>query len=261
MEKINNIKLTCNYQIKAPNGIVRNCKNKVKTNEYCHVHMKLSLTKIPTEILSIDTQYLDTHFDHTLMGLYNSWNDMDKEEIIYMDDEYWNVHIIISHFTQQLNMSSMENPYPIYPNSPFTRKPFSIGSLIILMNKIKELGIPINSTLKLLLTQSTNNLQLIYDNISNSTSNELLELFKTNYRYMLINSKNSQNIYTGFWVGKNLPLTQFEKFYNELKTVPYQIIINGYIMLNNDRNIIQNKMDKCKNKYYLSDKKFCELII
>jgi hypothetical protein len=261
MEKINNIKLTCNHQIKAPNGIIRNCKNKVKTSEYCHIHMKLSQIKIPTEMLSIDIQYLDENFNYTLMGLYNSWNDMDKGEILYMDREYWNVHIIISHFTQQLNMSSMENPYPIYPNSPFTRKPFSVGSLIILRDKIKRLGIPINIALKLLLSQSIGNLQLIYDNINNSTSNKLLELFETNYRYMLINSKNSQNVYTGFWVSENFPLTQFEKFYNELKTVPYQTVINGYIMLNNERNIIENKMTRCKNKFNIYDKKFCELII
>ena len=278
MEKINNFnsqniqKLTCGHQIKTPNGDIRYCKNKCNNNNnYCHVHIKL-YTKIqnqelfnnpqPLKLQSIDTQFLDEHFSYTLMGLYNSWDDMDKNEIVCIDGEYWNIYIILSHFTQQLNMSSMENPYPIYPNSPFTRKLYSIESLTILKNKLKELKLPINIALKLLLNQPTDKLQLIYNDVDqNNYSEKLLELLNFNYRYMLINSKNSQNIYMGFWVHNKTPLEPFEKLYNKLKNMPYQIIVNGYIMTNNQRDIIERKMEKCVNKYDIHDKKFCELCI
>jgi hypothetical protein len=279
MEKINNInlqnipKLTCGHQIKTPNGDIRYCKNKCNNynNNYCHVHIKL-YTKIQNQVLfdnlqllklqSMDTQFLDEHFSYTLMGLYNSWDDMDKNEIVCIDGEYWNIYIILSHFTQQLNMSSMENPYPIYPNSPFTRKLYSIESLTILKNKLKELKLPINIALKLLLSQPIDKLQLIYNDVDqNNYSEKLLELLNFNYRYMLINSKNSQNIYMGFWVHNKMPLEPFEKLYNKLKNMPYQIIVNGYIVINNQRDIIERKMEKCVNKYDIHDKKFCEIFI
>lgn len=272
MEKINNLniqdilKLSCHHQIQTSNSGIRYCKNKCKNNDYCHIHLKLynSVSTNNKENITntiINTTFLDENFNYTLMGLYNSWADMDENEIIYIDEEYWNIDIIVSHFTQQLNMSYMENPYPIYPNSPFTRKLFSVESLIILRDKLKELKKPVNIALKLLLTQSTDNLELIYDNVDqNNFSKNIMDLFENNYRYMLINCKNSQNVYVGFWVNNQIPFTPFEKLYKKLKNMPYQVIFNGYLMFNDKRNVIENKIEKCNNKYDILDAKFCEIV-
>jgi hypothetical protein len=155
----------------------------------------------------------------------------------------------------------MENPYPIYPNSPFNRKIFSVNDLMTLGKKLKELKKPVNIALKLLLNQPYEILQTIYENIGvNNFSTDLVELLKNNYRYMIINSKNSQDIYTGFWVQKQMPYTQFEKLYESLNNIPFQIIMDGYIVMNNGRNIIKNKMEKCMTNHNMLDKKFCEFL-
>lgn len=257
LQKIN---LSCHQQIKLQNGDIRYCKNKCKiNNDYCHIHIKLQ-TQEPIKNSPMDKKFLDDNFSYTLMGLYDSWNDIDENEIIYMDNEYWNVDILISHFTQQLNTSSMENPYTIYPSSPFTRKLFSVESLIILKDKLHLIKKPINIALKLLLNQSLTQLQLIYDNVdTNNFSKIITELFRNDFRYMLINSKNSQDVYIGFWVKNNVPLTPFEKLYDKLKNMSYQVISNGYIIPNNKRVTVEKKMDKCVNKYDM-DKNCCECI-
>ncbi len=254
----NNKILICSAQIINKAGISRQCKNKCKT-DYCHIHLKSQIVIPPKNF--IDVTLLDEKFKHNLMGMYESWNEIDKNEIICMDNEYWELDIITSHFTYQLNNSNMENPYPIYPNSPFNRKTFSIDSLIILKNKLKELKKPVNIALKLLLNQPYETLQSIYQNTNiNNFSTDLVELLKNNYRYMLINSKNSQDIYTGIWVQNKTPLTQFEKLYGLLNEMPYQIIINSYIVNNNARIVVQKKMLLCITNYNMSDKKFCELL-
>ncbi len=254
----NNKILICSAQIINKAGISRQCKNKCKT-DYCHIHLKSQIVTPPKNI--IDVTLLDEKFKHNLMGMYESWNEIDKNEIICMDNEYWELDIITSHFAYQLNNSNMENPYPIYPNSPFNRKTFSVDSLIILKNKLKELKKPVNIALKLLLNQPYETLQSIYQNTNiNNFSTDLVELLKNKYRYMLINSKNSQDIYTGIWVQNKTPFTQFEKLYELLNEMPYQIIINSYIVNNNARIVVQKKMLLCVTNYNISDKKFCELL-
>ena len=250
----NNKIIICSASIIDKCGITRQCKNKCKNN-YCHVHLKSQ------NLDSINITFLDKNFKHNLMGLYESWDEIDKNEIICMDNEYWEINTIATHFSFQLNNSNMENPYPIYPNSPFNRKIFSVDSLITLKNKLKELKRPVNIALKLLLNQSYETLQSIHNNIgTNNFSTDLVELLKSNYRYMLINSKNSQDIFTGLWVQKKMPFTQFEKLYEYLNNMPYQIIINGFIMTNDSRNVIKNKMEKCVTNYSMLDKKFCETL-
>lgn len=251
----------CNHQLIDKNNISRNCKNKCKNNEkYCHTHLKLYVKEYPNNPI-VTVQYLNENYIHNLMGLYDSWEEIDENNIICMDNEYWVIDIITSHFTQQLNNSNMENPYPIYPNSPFNRKLFSVDSLIILKNKILNLKMFINIALKLLLTQPINILQSIYNTVTiNNFSEKMLELLQNNYRYMVTNFKNSQDVFTGLWVHKKMKPTQFEKLYEKLQNTPYQILVNGRVILNEDRNMIENKMQKCNISNNIFDKKVYEIL-
>lgn len=241
----------CNKLLVDKNGYARNCKLKCKNgNKFCHKHK---------DTINIDIQMLDNNFKHNLLGLYDSWGDMDINDIILMDDEYWNIEIIASHFSRQLNNSNMENPFPIYPNSPSNRKLFSVDALVKLKNKLVANNKKVNISLKLLLNQPTTKLNSIYNSVDKyNFSCELLLLFKENFRFMLINNKNSQNIYTGLWVNKNDKLTKFELLYKKLNNMPYQIIMDDFILVNVGRDEISNKMDKCHNEYNIFDKKVCE---
>lgn len=242
---------SCNKLLVDKNGYARNCKLKCKNGEkFCHKHKNT---------VNIDIKMLDNDYIHNLLGLYDSWGDMDINDIILMDGEYWNIEIIASHFTRQLNNSNMENPYPIYPNSPCNRKHFSVESLVNLKNKLVTNNKKVNISLKLLLNQNVEILNEIYDNVDkHSFSSDILNLFKENFRFMLINNKNSQNIYNGLWVNKNEKLTKFELLYKKLSDMPYQIIMHDFILVNIGRDEISDKMDKCGNDYNMFDKKVCE---
>lgn len=242
----------CNHKIIDKHGSRRPCKNKPKNNNlFCHVHNK-------TTNNLITTKYLDDNFLYTLMDMYESWADVNVNDIIFIENEYWHIEIITNHITNQLNNSNMENPYPMYPSCPFNRKLFAPASLMTIKNKLKTNKTPINITLKLLLNQPINILETIYNNVSNNFSQNILDLFNNNFRYMLTSSKNSQDIYTGLWTKKNTPLSPFEKIYNELKNMPYQIIINGFIRTNTKRDIIEQKLRNCNSSVNMYDKKYCE---
>lgn len=185
----------------------------------------------------------DQKFNYSLMGLYNSWDEIKFYDQIYVDNELWDINIIINHITYQLNNSNMENPYPIYPNNPFTRKSFSPKSLMLVYNRILFLNKSVNISLKLFLSQSENFLQLFYEeSLTNLDrfSRLILNLFLKNLRFMIVNCKNSQDCYIGHWVNTNHPVTQFEILYDRLKNAPYQIYENGYIVNNYRRDILRN---------------------
>lgn len=218
---------TCTETVTDHTGHKRKCKIKVKNNDiFCHIHNKIK-----------NKSYInyDIDFKHNLMNLYTSWSEIDKSEHITLDSEPWPIHIIISTITHQLNNSNMENPYLIYPNNPFTRKPFSPESLLILSQKIKELKIKIHITLKLLLEQPITTITRFYnESLLNLDRHSILlmALLCNHLRFMTINYKNSQNNYIGFWVRKNKKKTEFETVYANFNNAPYQIIHRGEILSN-----------------------------
>lgn len=198
------------------------------------------------------------------MQMYDSWNEINFSNQILISDEYWNIDILINVITQQLNNSTMENPYPTYPNNPFNRIPFTPKSLLKIKQRIIISQKQIHITLKLFLSQSEHllddmyNMALCSDDLFSST---ILALLNKNLRFMIINSKNSQDSYIGLWVHKVYPLTNFETLYAHLKNIPYQIMHHGYVINNPQRVFFLNKLSLLReDNIGTNDKKFCEFI-
>ncbi|AYV77248.1 MAG: hypothetical protein Barrevirus23_5 [Barrevirus sp.] len=176
------------------------------------------------------------------MSLHDSWSEIDKLDIIELDNEFWPLSIIINIITHQLNNSNMENPYLIYPNNPFTRIPFTITALLLIRDKVKQSNMFINITLKLLLEQPEKSIIKFYTEAQKYLDRHsilLMALLCKELRFMTINYKNSQSNYIGFWVRKNYKLTNFEKLYINLLEAPYQIICRGSIINNPYREYIK----------------------
>ena len=78
---------------------------------------------------------------------------------------------------------------------------------------------------------------------------------------MLVNSKNSQDCYVGLWVYKGRPLTQFEKYYNMLQNIPYQLVVYNMVVENPNRVKMENMLDNYKGDVLEScDAQFCECL-
>lgn len=206
--------------------------------------------------------YLDSNFEYTLMGIYNSWNDIKYSNQIFIDNEYWFIDILTNSFTFQLNNSNMENPYPIYPNNPFNRKSFSPNNLMLIKQRLLFLKKPINITLKLLFNLPPEILNICYSEALSSHdgfSQTLLDILLKEFRFMILNTKNSQDSYIGIWVTKNTPTTQFELLYQKYKNIPYQIYQYGYIIDNPYRQQLKYVLDSQSQDYYDPiNKKFLE---
>lgn len=203
-------------------------------------------------IIKYNNNKNDENFKHNLLNMYESWHDVKLEHQIELDNEYWDINILIYHFTQQLNMVNMENPYPVFPNNPFNRSPFTPIALDVLKNRIKFLNIPLNITLKMFLQQPYSYLVNLYNQAitdKDKMSYGLLKLFTDYFRFKIINNKNSQNLYNGYWVKKNIPLNEFEKLYNQWKLAPTQLDSDGRIVMNNERLRIKILLDNCPDDF------------
>lgn len=178
-------------------------------------------------------KYLDEHHLHTLMYVYDSWKGIAQDDIINLDDEYWHVELLVDHIGQQLNCSNMENPYPMYPCNPFTRKPFSVKALGILKKRLQSTNKMVDVAVKALLGQTSYMLRKCLTESQrmarNGHSPKLLDILSRDLRYQMSPEKNSQDLFTGCWIPKNTPADAFEDLYALWRDMPYQMFNNGRI--------------------------------
>lgn len=171
-------------------------------------------------------QYLDQHFKHNLMYLKDNWSEVKyKYHINTMGKEnWWDLEMLLEHFAEQLNISNMGGPAPKWPSNPFNRIFYTSQQLSELGVHLNKLQIPINHVLKELIIylkkSSADNIEkLSTDNIEKSLA-EFIKHLECNYRYQLINKKDSQGNYIGHWVPKKQPLSIFENQYKEFLLIP-----------------------------------------
>lgn len=207
-----------NIKMKSLNLEIKNFINSIIINDI--------IQKIKNALI-VRNKLLDQKYDYCLMDIYSSWSEVPLYYQIQVDDHWWHLELIIYHITNQLNQSNMENPYPVYPSDPFTRKPFSCKSILKIKDRIKLLNIDINIALNVLLNIDFSTMQHCYiQSIENSNrfSRSLDLELKRYLRYKLINSKNSQNNFIGHWVSINEDKSTFENYYDAWRNTPYQII-------------------------------------
>lgn len=198
--------------------------------------------------LDENTKLLNSNFNYTLMDLHDSWNEIDNVSRIKLADIWWDIDILIMHFSQQLNYSKMENPYPIYPSNPFNRNIISVNDLIKFGKRITKLNKSVNIALNEFLKCDKDILEIFYNEAVNSyegNSPSVLSMLTNKYRYKLVNNKDSQGCYVGYWVSKKEQKSEFESMYNELQITPYQIFsqIHRNIISNPRRDWLQRRLN------------------
>ncbi len=217
------------------NDIKRNCINENVSIRALNLEIKKFINLVIIDgfiqklkdALTAKNKLLNQKYDHYLMDMYSSWEEVPLPYQIKLDDKWCHLELFIYHITSQLNHSDMENSYPIYPTDPFTRSSLSCDSILKLKERIKMLKIDVNVALNTLLNIDTTILQKCYieslescDRFSRLLDSELRRCL----RYRLINFRNSQNNFTGHWVPLKEDKSKFENLYDAWKNTPYQII-------------------------------------
>lgn len=179
---------------------------------------------------------LDTNNIYNLLGLNDSWRDIDIMYWIKLDDTMWDIRTISRTFAMQINQSELSNPCPIFPENPFTRKKIGVTELFYLRDRLDvlktidkklEINIALESFLKFPAKFLEN---LSNDKNQYSVTTKVVEKLSKTLRYKMINYKDSQGRYCGYWVKKETPKSIFEKYYDEYITA--NILVNNvYILL------------------------------
>ncbi len=189
--------------------------------------------KIPIQVKSDITtydqliKYLDDKYLHHLMYLKDSWSEVKYKIKMNMyptgstekgsQECWWDLEILLKHFAEQLNTACMDGPSPQYPSNPFNRQPFRRSQLLILHQQIQELHLPVNY----LIAELFDYLKPNKSDLPNleTFAKTFITFISPRYRFKLVNHKDSQENYIGYWVKKTDPLTLFELRYNELKLI------------------------------------------
>lgn len=195
----------------------------------------------------IDYKYLDLLCPETLLGLYESWVEVPQIFWVQLNNKWWDIRILTDIFSNQLNLTELENPKPSYPHDPFTRKNFSAKELDIYKNMCYSLKLKIYIGLKIFL--DSNIYQSYEQNYGTSKimCQRIINLFSEKMRFRIVNNKNSQDSYTGIWVDKNYPKSCFEILYKLYISIPFQLGINtdhGLLLFDNEtKMLVKNYLD------------------
>lgn len=188
------------------------------------------------------TDCLNKNWTEQLMYVYDSWDQVPLYRRVFLDDSWWDIFSLISHFSHCLNSSNMNNPSPVYPSNPFNRIKFTKDGLIGLKNHLYLATIKIPISVYIFLDKCLDK--------SDISNNEILDIFSHWLRFKIINYKDSQNCYQGVWVYKYTELSDFEILFQEWNNMPYQqmaITHHGeYVITENiQRIMMQHILESC----------------
>lgn len=195
-----------------------------------NAHIDKVIKKIKQKILN-QTSKLNDKYIYKLFFIKDSWSEVLFEHRIKLSDGWWDIEFVLYCFTQQLNNTDMENPYPIFPSSPLTRRVYDYEDLVKIKNRVNNLKYPINIALKFILNSPVKYTNMWYDDCAKNNTNHtllLLDYLTTELRFKIINYKDSQNCFTGHWVGKKEELSDFEILYNDYQNENFQIFNQTY---------------------------------
>lgn len=242
------------------NGKNIRCKNKIHdNNDFCRVHMKQHIyseqllkektcddekeTLVDDYLENIINNFdiminekcniLNNDFMYNLIGLENDWKNVPFMYWIQIDNMWWDIRTLSSTFAAQINQSELERPLPIYPENPFNRNKLSIEDLQKLKEQLefinnvsKQNKISINIALKHFLSFPTSLMKsLLKDKKQYTMSVKIINKFSDKLRYKMINCKDSQGKYCGYWVTISEPLSEFEKCYD--KIIHAMVVLNS----------------------------------
>lgn len=231
-------------------------------------YLNLIVNKFKTELIAKE-KCMDENYSHGLLGLNDSWKEIPLIYWYKHGDVWWDIRTLTKTIAMQLNQSELEKPYPIFPENPFTRKKFTVNELFSLRSRINilqninknsmvspaeqsgDVKININIALAKFLTFPEKLLDTIRNECSQySASEKIIRKFSTCLRYKMINYKDSQGRYCGYWVAKRTPKSDFEKCYDEIVTATV-MFNNVYVLFDTPayRKMI-NKMVKLEQEEY-----------
>lgn len=228
-----------NKQHKYCNESINEIKHNIETTNVSKTLNTIETTYINSVLDKFDKniekmeKYLDEKFPHCLLGINQSWKEIPFVYWINIDDMWWDIRSLVKIFSQQLNQSELEKPFPIFIENPFTRTKIKLNDIRNLERHVSRLlksncDINIHIAVKKFIDMSDRQLNNILNSDSQYTeSSKIINIFNKDMRFRMINYKDSQGRYCGYWVDDTTPLSAFEECYNEIITS--SIIFNNEI--------------------------------
>lgn len=166
----------------------------------------------------------DSIYKQNLMDIHDSF--IDVSNIVFIDNQPWDVMMLSKQWAHMICSTDMQTPSPVFPFNPFTKKNINYKDIKNYLECIEINKIKIYEPLKYILKNYN---KLKYKELYNTSyqlNSELIDILEEKYRFKLINNKNSQDCYNGYWVKKNSRYSEFERILEYYESIPFQIM--GY---------------------------------
>jgi hypothetical protein len=208
-------------------------QNQSEIDKLSDKYLDLVMEKFCVKLVN-NIRELDKNYSHCLFGIYNSWKEIPFIYWIFIDNMWWDIQMLNKTFSSQLNQTELEKPYPTYLENPFTRNKISISDIKKIRDFNDALKTHTNIKINIALDTFTHMSNKILNDIKNTKqqyelSGKIIKQFSKVLRFRMINYRDSQNRYCGYWVNKKEQLSKFEKCYDEIVTAT--LFVDNFFVL------------------------------
>ena len=174
-----------------------------------------SLKKLSKEFLSKDRKARSEIFKNKCIyepylateNVLDEWSELpDWRKVVFEGNACFDMMFVLKVITDYLNTSKNNNPYPRFPQNPFTQKELTEPDLKKIKHLLNDNHIIINPAIKTFL----NNPELWKN--STNWSKKIIDLFSQNMRYVRLNNIIGGELHcNGYWDLKTTPVYSVEK--------------------------------------------------
>lgn len=184
------------------------------------------IAKIQISYKKFYSKIFDRLYHENLLYIYDKFAEIPEKYLVIINKKVWDVRILLDLWGNLLCSAEMQNPSPVFPHDPFTKKNINLCDINNILKCVNQNKLNVYAPLKYLLLNYNN---IVFElNIpefggSFELTRKIINILKERFRFRLINKKNSQDNYTGIWLDKNYPLSDFEVFFEYYDKMSIQI--------------------------------------
>ena len=178
-------------KIKKKKNIIKDLMANIEKNKN---NIKKKINKIKNSY-KFYSKIFDKLYKENLLYIYDSFKEILPKYLVIVNKKIWDIRILLDLWGNLLCSTEMQNPSPVFPHDPFTKKNLEINDINNILQNLKKNGLEIYSPLKYLLL-NYDKINGIYSDIkipefgnSQELSRMIVYILKDKFRFRLINKK------------------------------------------------------------------------
>ena len=117
------------------NNSVKIILNEIKKNSE---NINNKLVKIKFSYTKFYSKMFDKLYKENLFYIYDNFNEIEEKYLVIVNKKVWDIRLLLDLWGNLLCSTEMQNPSPVFPHDPFTKKNLNINDVNNIIETLKK---------------------------------------------------------------------------------------------------------------------------